>query len=300
MILSPITQNPSVRLLQTIDAAQICNNWRKSYDIDVSKELENCSQVSLFECSETKLQFFEPSSIAGSGELYERLHTFDWYYAPNRWEHQEALRNLRGCKTALEVGSGVGHFIESLIAQGVDAQGLELNEAAVAIAQAKNLPVSLVDLYEFVENHPESVDAVCSFQVLEHIPDTKTFIQACVDALKPGGILIFSVPDAQGFRKYLNHMLDMPPHHMTRWSKYTFKSLENFFPLRLKRAISEPLANYHIKEYIGVASYVLPVKFPLSRYFLKPNLFPLYEAVLASGIRKLLPGDCLYAEFEKL
>jgi SAM-dependent methyltransferase len=299
-IQSPLTGLSNITLLKTFAADKIIKDWKHAFDIDITLEFNDRQEIYLYVCDRTKLRFFVPFDLAGSEKLYEELQKFDWFYMPHKWEHQIALNHLSGCRDVLEVGSGLGSFVEDALKQGHNAQGLELNRAAVEVAKHKNLPVTSIDLEEFAQNHPLSQDAICSFQVLEHVSKPKDFIAACLQALRTGGKLIFCVPNADSFLQYQYNLLDMPPHHMTQWNISAFKSLEHIFPLKLEKAIAEPLANYHVLGYIQAHGDRLRRFSPLGKLVVNRYTIPLYTYFLKSGLRNILTGQSIYVQFRKL
>lgn len=102
---------------------------------------------------------------------------------------------------------------------------------------------------------------VCSFQVLEHIADVKSFIESSLKALKKGGRLVVAVPNNDVlFFKYRNlrfqnnHylktlLLNLPPHHMGLWNPRSIVNLASIYNLKLEALFKEPL-NHHRKELI--------------------------------------------------
>ena len=156
-IKSPLTENNNVTLVKTIKAEQLIQNWKDTFHIEITEEINGHQNIHLYQCHETQLKFFAPFEIVGSGKLYEQLQNFDWYYMPDKWEHQVALRNLSECQNILEIGSASGHFVKSVIDAGLNIRGIELNEAAVTTAQKKNLPVERLDLKEAAKLYWESL-----------------------------------------------------------------------------------------------------------------------------------------------
>jgi SAM-dependent methyltransferase len=240
-----------------------------------------------------------PFDITGSEMIYRSLQNFDWYYMPDKWEYQVALKEFSDCKDILEVGCGFGDFIKSGIEAGLNIRGIELNGAAVMAAQKSNLPVERLDLKEAANLYHESLDGVCSFQVLEHVPNPKDFIQWSIQMLKPGGKLIYCVPNSESFLKYQYNLLDMPPHHMLQWSEFSFRALEKIFPIKLEKLIFEPLAQYHVSAYL--ATYAKRFRATLlGKLVFNHYTLPVYENCLSLGFRKLLKGQSLYVQFRKL
>ncbi|MGI0488948.1 class I SAM-dependent methyltransferase [Pantanalinema rosaneae CENA516] len=296
---SPLTNSPDVTFVKAIRTAQLIADWQQAFQIDISKEFDTCEEIKLYQCNQTKLRFFDPP-ITGSGKLYAQLQNIDQYYLPDRWEHQLALQDLFGCKAALEIGAASGYFVRTAIAAGLDMRGIELNQAAVATAQTAGLPVTYLDLKEAATLYERSLDGVCSFQVLEHVPDPKQFIQWAVNMLKPGGILIFCVPNAESFLKYQYNLLDMPPHHLTQWSDLSFRSLEEIFPVQLEKIIFEPLAKYHTTGYLSTYFNHFRAERPLLRLLLNRYTLSLSQAILDLGFRQYFRGQSLYVKFRKI
>ena len=297
---SPLIGSQDIVLLKSFEASPLINDWNQSFNIDITSELRGYKEIHLYQCRQTKLRFFFPSDIAGSDRLYEQLQRFDWFYMPNKWEHKVALKNFSRCENVLEVGCAFGSFVESALKAGVNIQGIELNSSAVQVAKNNNLPVENIDLGEFSNKYPASQDAICSFQVLEHIPQPKNFIELCIKTLKPRGKLIFCVPNAESFLKYQYNLLDMPPHHMTQWTAETFKSLENIFPVKLEKVLKEPLADYHIHGYLySHCNHICGIS-PLGKLIFNRYTLPFYQFLLKSGLRHFVTGQSIYVEFRKL
>jgi 2-polyprenyl-3-methyl-5-hydroxy-6-metoxy-1,4-benzoquinol methylase len=98
----------------------------------------------------------------------------------------------------IDVGSGLGYFLKVAIENGWKATGIEPHASAAEYCK-DNLSI---DVYTgFVDNiklRPESFDVVTLWDVLEHVHDPLIFLAKCVEFLRPGGLLIFAVPNASG------------------------------------------------------------------------------------------------------
>jgi 2-polyprenyl-6-hydroxyphenyl methylase/3-demethylubiquinone-9 3-methyltransferase len=98
----------------------------------------------------------------------------------------------------LDVGCGGGVLSEALAAIGADVTGLDLADKSLQTAKLHLLESSLEvdyqqqDIASFSDTHSEEFDVVCCLEMLEHVPDPKAIIAACLKALKPGGWLFLS------------------------------------------------------------------------------------------------------------
>lgn len=298
---SPLFSHSPVRLIEVIPTDRLIEDWQNNLQIDITAEVGQHPYLYRYQCDRSLLQFYLPADVEGSGLLYKQLEKIDWYYMPHKWEHEAAMFDLKNCQTVLEVGAARGAFVDRLRQMGIHATGIELNLSAVAYAQAQHIPVEAIDLYQLAQEQPGRYDAVCTFQVLEHVSDPRQFVAALVDLVKPGGKLIIAVPNAQSFARHLaNNLFDQPPHHMTRWSRRTFISLTQLFPLRVDRFAVEPLADYHVDWYLSIQTARFQQStlwHRLNRWWFKTLLAPRLKS---AAIRALIPGHTLYVCFRKL
>jgi SAM-dependent methyltransferase len=225
------------------------------------------------------------------------MEKFDWYYKPHKWEHDVALIDLKGCNRILEVGCGTGAFLERIERElKVRPEGVELSSSAANAAIAKGLCVSQQDLGELINTNRASYDAVCAFQVLEHVSDPLGFLQSTIKLLKPGGKLIIAVPNMDSFLRYATEDLpNQPPHHITHWCQAAAMSLPTLLPVRLLSVKLEPLHQDHVDWFISSHVMRLPHRMHLrgiSRRMLSWLLRPLLRS--SSTCRSKIKGHTLY------
>lgn len=299
---SPLTGGGDVTLLETLSTQAITAAWRQWIGIDISARWGGCEQVQLFRCNRTGQEFFAPESIAAGPELYEQLALADYYYLADKWEHEIAFTDVRRCRRVLDVGCGAGAFVERLITDfGVSAEGLESNLAAAESARQRGLLVWSEDIRAFAEAHPAGYDAVCAFQVLEHVPDLRRFLQAMLTLVRPGGLVVLAVPNQDSFiRLATNNVLDGPPHHLTRWTSAVLRKLPDLFPLRLTRLVREPLAEYHVGWFVSVHCHRWRGRAfgSLFAWMMRRVAAPLLRR--SAHLRRLLLGHTVYACYTRL
>jgi SAM-dependent methyltransferase len=303
---SPLTSLDNCIIVKRIDPNAISKRWHGELGV-----LWNPPQGidSILYCLDeaTGLYFYLPVESAGGSHLYAQLEHFPWYYMDEKWEFNAALQLLHTLPFAsrlLEIGVGHGAFLEKGRKDGFNICGMELNPAGAQAAKDKGFTIIEKDMSALRAEDNSPWDAICAFQVLEHLPNPRLFFDQAISLLKPGGLLILSVPNAEVARKLdpeRNDLLDQPPHHMTHWDEGVFRSLESFLPLKLKSVAFEPLAQYHISWFVGSWSRRLRSKVGqfIGMIVLNRLSMPLVEGALKMGLRSFVRGHTLLVCFEK-
>lgn len=101
-------------------------------------------------------------------------------------------------KQVLDVGCGGGILTESMAKMGAKVTGIDLAEASLEVAKLHSLESGVaVDYHcvaaeDFAAEHAASFDVVTCMEMLEHVPDPSSIVQACGQLVKPGGHVFFS------------------------------------------------------------------------------------------------------------
>lgn len=295
-IVSPLTRNENIELIDKKNSQWIINEYKRLFDIDVSKYFNNHKEVSLYKCKDTDYHFFHPFQIAGDGDFYAHFQHYDWYYMPYKWEHKKASEFIKKNDLLLEIGAAKGDFLSRMQEKDIRIKGLELNKKAAEEAKKKGLDVICEDIVDHAENNIEKYDCIASFQVLEHISEVYPVIEAMIKCLKKGGTLIISVPNNNSYLKWdEKNILNMPPHHIGLWDSNSLKNLCNIFPLSLKDICYETLQPYQKGEFRRVVAqhYKKKNKIPFRvTHKLIPYSLPLFS--------KCFKGMTVIAVYEKL
>jgi SAM-dependent methyltransferase len=96
----------------------------------------------------------------------------------------------------LDVGCGPGFFVETAVANGWDAWGVELNKHAVEWANEHVTDRVLHGTVEVLDFPDAAFDCVTMFDVIEHLPDPRSDLLDVWRVLRPGGLLVVVTPDA--------------------------------------------------------------------------------------------------------
>jgi len=114
-----------------------------------------------------------------------------------RLRRMKYLKPLLSEKSSvLEVGCSSGFMLFPLSEAGHDCTGVEPSGVFSEYVKSRNLPVyeSLKSLQELNANH--QFDVILHFFVLEHIANPQEFLESQFALLKPGGKIVFEIPNA--------------------------------------------------------------------------------------------------------
>lgn len=117
---------------------------------------------------------------------------------PARLNYIKQRANGLSGKAVLDVGCGGGILSESMAHEGADVTGIDMGDA--------NLTIARMHLYEsgekvnyqkktveaLAEEKPQQFDVVTCLEMLEHVPDPGSIINACKKLVKPDGHVFFS------------------------------------------------------------------------------------------------------------
>ena len=116
---------------------------------------------------------------------------------PLRLDYVDRIADIHG-KTVLDVGCGGGILTESMAARGARVTGIDMGEAPLEVARlhllesGEDIHYERIPVERLAAEQPESFDVVTCMEMLEHVPDPASVIDACAKLIKPGGHLFFS------------------------------------------------------------------------------------------------------------
>ncbi len=144
-----------------------------------------------------------PEEINKFGSLAER-----WWDLNGEFNTLHAVNPLRTSfiqqycavenQRIVDVGCGGGILSEALAKLGGDVVGIDLSQDLIEIADLHSLESQLEIDYQktsaesLAKNSPETFDCVTCMEMLEHVPNPASIVDACSRLVKPGGMVFFS------------------------------------------------------------------------------------------------------------
>jgi 2-polyprenyl-6-hydroxyphenyl methylase / 3-demethylubiquinone-9 3-methyltransferase len=151
----------------------------------------------------THTENIDPSEIDKFSELASRwwdktsefkpLHSIN----PLRLQWIQEHCDLQG-KKVLDIGCGGGILTEALCLAGASTKGIDLSKKALQVAKLHSLETSISVEYEMIsaedlaQQEIGQYDVITCMEMLEHVPNPKSIVQACATLAKPGATLFFS------------------------------------------------------------------------------------------------------------
>lgn len=178
----------------------------------------------------------DPKEIDKFSELAHR-----WWDPQSEFKPLHELNPLRldwidgiaglASKRVVDVGCGGGILSESMARLGATVRGIDLSTKALKVADLHSLESGVVVNYEEIAaealaaREPASVDVVTCMEMLEHVPDPASIVQACATLVKPGGHVFFSTIN-RNLKAYLlaivgaEYVLNMLPRGTHDYDKF--------------------------------------------------------------------------------
>jgi 2-polyprenyl-6-hydroxyphenyl methylase/3-demethylubiquinone-9 3-methyltransferase len=143
------------------------------------------AEVNKFE--ELASRWWDPSSE------FKPLHDIN----PLRIDYISERAALKGQKV-IDVGCGGGLLSEGMAQLGAQVTGIDMGEAPLTVARLHQHETGVQVDYQrttaeqLAEQNPHNFDVCTCLEMLEHVPDPASVIEACAKLVKPGGQLFFS------------------------------------------------------------------------------------------------------------
>lgn len=103
--------------------------------------------------------------------------------------------NVGKNKTVLDIGCWDGLFTKQIADRGNNIIGIDISESALEIARGKGLDVLKCDIENKFPFENSKFDLVVAGEIIEHVFDTRKFLNEINRVLKRNGTLILTTPN---------------------------------------------------------------------------------------------------------
>ena len=141
----------------------------------------------------------------------------------------DQMRAFQGLRV-LDIGCGGGLLCEPMARLGAEVIGADAAERNIPVARVHAEQMGLDIDYrhttaEALAAAGETFDVVLNMEVVEHVPDPQTYLDACASLLRPGGIMVTSTINRNP-KSYMmaiigaEHIMRWLPKGTHEWSKF--------------------------------------------------------------------------------
>ena len=146
----------------------------------------------------------DPAELAKFSELAHRWWDMESEFRPLHQINPLRLEWIHGvCALdglqVLDIGCGGGILADSMARRGANVTGIDLSTKSLRVAQLHALEAQTPHIHyrevsaeALATEVPGQFDVVTCMEMLEHVPDPASVVQACATLVKPGGWVFFS------------------------------------------------------------------------------------------------------------
>ena len=146
----------------------------------------------------------DPAELAKFSELAHR-----WWDTESEFRPLHQINPLRlnwiqtlaplACKNVVDIGCGGGILSDAMARQGAQVLGIDLAVKSLKVAQLHALEAGTqgvqyreISAEDLATEQAGQFDVVTCMEMLEHVPDPASVVEACAKLVKPGGWVFFS------------------------------------------------------------------------------------------------------------
>jgi SAM-dependent methyltransferase len=166
----------------------------------------------------------DTKSIVFDGSPYDQKNVFQ---ERSRLQSVHTYRKPPGL--LLDVGCSTGFFLGEAVNAGWEGYGIDISPPALDEAKQRHSTQVVVGELKSAPFPQETFDVITMHAVLEHTTEPFEVLKAAKGLLKPGGLLVFVVPNVKSFEYWV---------FRRRWVGFIFEHLYYFSPAVIRKMLS--------------------------------------------------------------
>ncbi|PQV57273.1 methyltransferase family protein [Sediminibacterium magnilacihabitans] len=205
----------------------VCGSTDREFNIQLDG-------MAIYQCKSCSLAYVDPFPVY-AGDVYEQTYfnkslvSYDSMrdYRIKRFgmERIRLIKKYVQKGKLLDIGCGVGWFLEAAKTEGFEIYGQEISKELGEYTQEK---LGITVFSENLAEIKETFDVITMFDLLEHVMDPVKLIEQSKRLLNEGGIIVVFTPnyDSLGIQLLKEHSsLVCPPAHLTYFTKQSVEKL---------------------------------------------------------------------------
>lgn len=195
------------------------------------KDLRDYSKAHLCKCKSCSAVFARdipsPTDIELHYDGYGRKDYLSPITIKRYHEILDQFEPFRKTNKLIDIGCGIGYFLEEAKKRGWEVYGVEITDGAVKICSEKGINIQK----GFLKNlnfKPEMFDIITSFEVIEHINNPKTEFKNFHSILREGGLVYVTTPNFNSLLRYrlkAAYNIISFPEHLCYYTPRTLKKI---------------------------------------------------------------------------
>jgi 2-polyprenyl-3-methyl-5-hydroxy-6-metoxy-1,4-benzoquinol methylase len=242
-------------------------------------------------------------------EEYSKYGRNDYLSPITILRYNELLDNIekyRKTNRLIDVGCGIGYFLEIAKQRGWEVFGTEYTDNAVEICRKKgiNMQQGVLDSMNYETGY---FDVITSFEVMEHINNPNSEVENFSKILRQGGLLYITTPNFNGFSRHIakaDWNIVHYPEHLSYYTPKTISYLMKLHGFKTKKILTTGISITRIKTSMKLSDqkYISPTSDDeqIRNMFEKNNFMGFIKKSINGVLSTIGKGDSMKAFFEKV